>query len=164
MLYENKNYISFALFTNNDNPIIISPNERRFFATECNNSMCNNSEYFNALYEEINSGEYDRAFYDYFMSLNFENYNFIQERPRTLFYERMQELNIPTMAQFLENLIDSNTQKAHFSYSSSNLFSLFNEIPFSLLEDCVGLNFFKKQFLLLLSVESSKLIRNIQAI
>ena len=89
--------------------------------------MCNNPEYFTELYKEIESGEYDRAFYDYFMSLDLENYNFIKERPQTLFYDRMKDLNIPIMAQFLENLIDLNTNKAHLSYSSSKLFSLFNE-------------------------------------
>ena len=68
--YDNKNHIHFCLLTNNEASIKISTSDRRFFATECNNTLCNNNEYFNALYAEIESGEYDRAFYDYFMSLS----------------------------------------------------------------------------------------------
>ena len=67
--YTNKNHISYAFITNNDNPVKISPNERRFFCNECDNSKANNAEYFTALYKEINSEIYDRAFYDYFKSL-----------------------------------------------------------------------------------------------
>ena len=103
--YDNKNHILFCLLTNNEASIKISTSDRRFFATECNNTLCNNNEYFNALYAEIESGEYDRAFYDYFMSLDLENYNFTNERTITALYEIMQELIIPLIARFLEDLI-----------------------------------------------------------
>jgi putative DNA primase/helicase len=125
--YENTNNIGYIYLTNNDNPIKIPFDDRRFCGIESNNSMVNNFEYFNLLNDEIKNGEYDRAFYDYFMNINIENYNFTLNRPLTTFYENMREINIPVIAIFLQNIIDNNYDKETFIIQSSKLFFLFNE-------------------------------------
>ena len=61
------------------------------------------------------------------MSLDLENYNFTNERPTTALYERMQELSIPLIAKFLEDLIELNTNKRLLSYSPTSIFILFTE-------------------------------------
>ena len=50
------------------------------FCNECNNTMANNKDYFIELYQEINSGEYDKAFYNYVMSLDVDNFDFINSQ------------------------------------------------------------------------------------
>jgi putative DNA primase/helicase len=129
--YENTNNIGYIYLTNNDNPIKIPFDDRRFCGIESNNSMVNNYEYFNSLNDEIKSGDYDRAFYDYFMNINIENYNFTLNRPLTTFYENMREINIPIIAKFLEHIIDNNNNNNNnnvdkLTYESSILFKKFN--------------------------------------
>jgi hypothetical protein len=99
--YDNKNHVAYIFLSNNDTPIKVPQNDRRFMGFECNNSICNNFDYFKALREEIDSGIYIRAFYDYLMGLDVKNYDFTNNRPKTKFYNDMQEQNIPLIATFL---------------------------------------------------------------
>jgi len=125
--YKNKNYISYCFLTNNENPVKITPNERRFFCNECSDIKANNKVYFKKLYSEINSKEYDRAFYNYFMEIDIDNFDFINDRPITKFYENIRDMNIPPLAYFLEHIIDVNNDKQNLVYKSSILFELFRE-------------------------------------
>ena len=93
--------------TNNDNPIKVQHDDRRFTGFECISAYANNKEYFTNLYNEINSGIYDKAFYDYFLDIDLSEFDFINKRPITNFYNKMKELNYPTLARFFENIIDS---------------------------------------------------------
>ena len=47
--------------TNNDNPLKITADDRRFCGIECYNAICNDKDYFNALKKEIESGDYDNC-------------------------------------------------------------------------------------------------------
>ena len=76
---------------------------------------------------EINSKEYDRAFYNYFKMLDVDNFDFINDRPLTKFYEDIRDMNIPSIAYFLENIIDHNQNKQITVYKSSQLFDLYKE-------------------------------------
>ena len=40
--YKNTNHISYIFLTNNDNPLKVSADDRRFCGIECNNTICNN--------------------------------------------------------------------------------------------------------------------------
>ena len=61
------------------------------------------------------------------MNINIENYNFISERPLTIFYNNMKEINIPIITKFLQNIIDTNYDKETTIIQSSKLFFLFND-------------------------------------
>ena len=89
--------------------------------------MANNNEYFTLLHNEIYNGEYDKAFYDYFMSIDLENYNFTNNRPITNFYNNMKEINLPIIIKFIENIIDKNTNEEIIKFTASELFSFFND-------------------------------------
>ena len=123
--YKNTNNIGYVFLTNNDNPIKIPHDDRRFTGFECNHIYANNKEYFTNLYNEINSGLYDRAFYDYFLSIDLTSFDFTNSRPITNFYNNMKELNIPILARFFENIID--IYNADCSFTSTELFNKFNE-------------------------------------
>jgi len=43
--YKNTNHISYIFLTNNDNPLKVSADDRRFCGIEFNNDICNNKQY-----------------------------------------------------------------------------------------------------------------------
>lgn len=125
--YENINNIGFIFLTNNDNPIKIPYDDRRFCGIECSGEMANNNDYFSLLHKEITECEYDRAFYDYFMSINLENYNFTNNRPITNFYNNMKEINLPIIVKFFENIIDKSGNEEIIKFTAIELFLFFND-------------------------------------
>jgi hypothetical protein len=124
--YEITNTIGYVFLTNNDNPVKVSPTDRRFMGFECNSEICNNAEYFKPLVDEMEGGKYDRPFYDYLMSFDVKDYDFHKERPNTTFYNNMKEMNIPIIARFFENYIDNTTSPIE-TLKSSSLFAKFND-------------------------------------
>jgi hypothetical protein len=109
--YENKNHITYIMFTNNDNPLKIEVNDRRFVAIKCNDKIANDAEYFNALNKEIKSKKYDRVFYDYLLSIESDNYNFTTNRPETDFNKDLKEMSIPIISKYLETLLFKNADQ-----------------------------------------------------
>ena len=124
--YKNTNHIGFIYLTNNDNPVKVPIDDRRFCGIECNNLICNNKEYFDALRAEINGGKFDKAFYNYLSKIDTNNYDFTNNRPKTNFYNDLQEMNKPTLILFLEQFINKNNDDI-IEVSSTLLFTQFNE-------------------------------------
>ena len=138
--FDNTNNIGYVFFSNQENPIKIDINDRRFQAIQCNNDIANNREYFKALRNEIEGNEKDDiavAFYNYLMSIECDDYDFTGERVKTEFYNDMKEHNIPVLIKFLESEIISNVYKDKISkqiklrekgiYRASLLYEIFNQ-------------------------------------
>jgi hypothetical protein len=125
--YQNKNNIGYGFLTNNDNPVKVSPTDRRFCGIECNNEFANNAEYMKELINEMNSGKYDRAFYNYLLSIDSNDYDFTNNRPITSFYEEMKEMNLPVIAKFLEDLCYEYTNIVESEFTSGNMYNKFND-------------------------------------
>jgi len=118
------NNCSHVVFlTNNDNSIKIETDDRRYAAIECNNDIANNKEYFDNLYNEIESKKFNMCLYKWLLSIDSDNYNFTNNRPKTDLYKDMQSMNIPPLALFLRNIVVRNVEKCQ----SSSLFKRFNE-------------------------------------
>jgi len=126
-IYKNKNHITYIFFTNNDNPIKIDINDRRYLAIKCNDEIANNNEYFTALIAEIKSKIYDRLFYEYLLKLDSDDYDFTNNRPETEFNKDLKEHSIPVIAKFLENLIFEKDKKIEQEYTAIELFDKFND-------------------------------------
>jgi hypothetical protein len=109
--YENKNHITYVMFTNNDNPIKIEVNDRRFICIKSNDKIANDAVYFDALNKEIESKEYNRAFYDYLLSIESDDYNFTTNRPETEFNKDLKEMSIPIISKYLETLLFKNAEQ-----------------------------------------------------
>ena len=122
--YDNTNNIGYIFLTNNDNPLKIPHDDRRFTGIECNFKYANDKDYFSKLYGEINSKKYDKAFYDYFINVDLTDYNFTNERPITSFYNNMKELNTPVLTRFFEHIVNDNKI---YHFTSTELFNKFNE-------------------------------------
>jgi len=65
------NNTSFALASNNEQPVSISPLDRRHFINKCNNQHLGNREYFKTLSEHLNQ-ECADAFYTYLQLCNWD--------------------------------------------------------------------------------------------
>ena len=116
--FDNTNNIGYVFFSNQENPVKIDINDRRFQAIQCNNDIANNREYFKALRNEIEGKEKDDitlSFYNHLMSIECDDYDFTGERVKTEFYNDMKEHNIPVLIKFLESEIISNVYKDKIS-------------------------------------------------
>jgi hypothetical protein len=129
--YKNTNHIGYIFLTNNDNPLKVGVDDRRFCGIECNNKICNNKDYFTALKKEMDSKKYDRAFYEYLLTIDSNEYDFTNNRPKTEFYSDLQELNKPALINFIENVIMDSMKKNKnnkiIEISSSLLYTQYNE-------------------------------------
>ena len=124
--FKNTNNIGYVFATNNDNPLKVPHDDRRFCGFEANNNIANNFEYFKNLIGEMESGDYDRAFYNYLLSLDVETYDFTNNRPITDFYNNMKELNTPVLAKFFQNIIDNNSKESEVKFPASTLYEKYN--------------------------------------
>lgn len=112
--YDNLNNIGYVFLTNNDNPLKIDINDRRFQAIQSNPEIANNREYFKALREEIdgeNKDKISKAFYDYLMSIDCDNFDFTSGRVRTDLYNDIKEHNKPVVISFFEDKIMKNVYR-----------------------------------------------------
>jgi len=121
------NCCSYIFLTNLENPILLPIDDRRFVAINCNNEISNNYDYFKALRNEIDSGTVDRAFYEYLMELDSDNFDF-NDRPKTELYEEMKDAHRDVMIDFLEDLINENKRLdiKNLKLYASDFFELFN--------------------------------------
>jgi putative DNA primase/helicase len=124
--YKNTNNIAYVFLTNNENPLKVPHDDRRFCGIECDNNIANNFEYFKNLNDEINNKSYDRAFYNYLLTIDVDNYDFTNNRPTTNFYNNMKELNTPIIAKFFENMIDKYNSSTLINITASSLYDNFN--------------------------------------
>ena len=125
--YKNTNHIEYVFLTNNDNPLKVPQGDRRFCGIECNNDVCNDKDYFDALRTEIDSGKVDKAFYNYLLSIDVDNYDFTNNRPITKFYNDMKEINIPPIALFLESLVMNNNLNTTYKIESTTLYRQYTD-------------------------------------
>ena len=109
-VFTNKNHITYVMFTNNENPIKIEVNDRRFVCIKCNDKIANDPKYFDALNKEMESKKYDRVFYDYLLSIDSDNYNFTSNRPETEFNKDLKEMSVPILSKYLETLLFKNAK------------------------------------------------------
>lgn len=108
-----KDYTNYALLTNNTISFSIESGDRRITATEANNTIANNKEYFDRLYKYIygkdKNGEYNgksfiAPFFQFLLNRNVESKDWIGTRPTTEYYKTLQEYSISPLVRFFEYL------------------------------------------------------------
>lgn len=123
------NIAGFIFFTNNENALKVSQDDRRTVAIECDNTFRNNTEYFKKILEEIESKIYDKLFYNYLCSLDSDNYDFTNNRPMTDLYANMKDMTKSPIIHYLENLLISHNANniKEMKYKSTDLFNRFQK-------------------------------------
>ena len=84
-------------------------------------------EYFTGLRAELNDGDYDKAFYNFLMSIDCDNYDFTNNRPKPSFYNDIQEFNKPALINLIEHFLIENYKKTNIEISSSQFYTKFND-------------------------------------
>lgn len=116
--YEVPNYVSFIALTNNDNPIPISANDRRFAAFNCDHDKIGDVAYFKQLAEAMEDDEVAAAFYEELMTIKIDIDNFQKARPETDYYKELKRTNIPSYAKYLSKRCDDMLQNDSPCYIS----------------------------------------------
>jgi hypothetical protein len=123
--YDVNNCASYVGLSNNLNAFKIEQEDRRFTAQQCNNSIANNKEYFDDLYNELESGQVDRLFFNFLMARDISNYKFSNNRPNTKLYNDMKEANLSLLIKFLIEFVSEHHEK-EYKIKSSEFFTMFN--------------------------------------
>ena len=111
--YNNTNNIFYVFLTNSNNAVKIEENDRRFCAIESNDKLANNENYFNNLFNELNSEKIDRAFFEYLNNRDISKVNFTNDRPKTNFYNNLKANNIPIVGRYLCEYVDDLESNKH---------------------------------------------------
>jgi hypothetical protein len=121
-----KNNSAWVFTTNNDTAIKISPSDRRFVCFDCNNDICNQLIYFKNLKSAMDNPNVQYAFYNYLKNIDIDNYDFINNRPKTKLYEMMKQSTVPIVIRFLQEYYD-NMENDNDSLPHKELFAMFND-------------------------------------
>ena len=97
----------YIFLSNNNNPVKIPPDDRRFFCIEVGEDSRNDTDFFSKVKKEIDNKEYIKSLYNYFINTDYKNYSFYDNRPDSESYELMRETNIPVLVRFLEDYINN---------------------------------------------------------
>lgn len=119
---EINNYIRYIIFTNNDNCVKISDNDRRYVGFQCGEVQ--SPEYYNLLTKSIMSELCQLKFYKYLMAIDIKNFNFTANRPITAFYNEMRLRNASAELLFIKDLFD---EQQHSVYTTKSFYNMFKE-------------------------------------
>jgi len=106
-----KNYVSFAFLTNNDNSFYLEMSDRRNAGTEGDNSICNDINYFRPLFDNVygldENDEYVNKdligrFFNFLMQRDVSNKDWVNTRPQTEYYKTLKEASLPIIIRFFE--------------------------------------------------------------
>lgn len=120
-------YSRYIFCSNNENPIPIDNNDRRFFAYDVNNSKRGNDEYFKKLSMAFDDNISIACFFDYLKNLPTYNdpIEFQNNRIITNTYIELKRINAPTIVKWLINNIKQNIK--HTNVSVASLYDEYNE-------------------------------------
>lgn len=100
------NYARWIFTSNNDTPVKISADDRRFVIFDCDNSVCGNTQYFKNLAECFNDDEVAYTFYTFLKERDINGFDFLNNRPITEAYKEVKRATIPDAYYFVEFYIE----------------------------------------------------------
>lgn len=112
-----KDYTRNFFCSNNYSGIVrVEPGDRRWFILNADNSLANNTEYFNNFYKNVYNEDTGKHFYHYLANINLSEWNF-RKIPMTELKQSLMEKSLPQFLVFLINyyankkpLDDGNTE------------------------------------------------------
>jgi len=117
------NMMKVIFNTNNDFPIKIGTDDRRFVVADSSGQPVPTMEYFNKLSALKTNHSVLRAFFDTLMELDLDNYDWISNRPKTDAYNDMRLVSMDIELRFLINYI--NEKPSRFEIKCGSLFQEF---------------------------------------
>jgi hypothetical protein len=108
-----RDYTNYALLTNNVISFSVESGDRRITATEGNNAICNDKEYFDKMYSNVygrdKNGEYVgkdfiAPFFHFLLQRKVDSKDWIGSRVKTEYYKTLQDYSISPLVRFFEFL------------------------------------------------------------
>jgi hypothetical protein len=116
--YSTENYARVMITTNNNRPVVIDNNDRRYLCIECKNDNKCNAEYFDPLIQTKNDEKVQRAMFDYLT--NFPLHDFDPERPpMTKWKQELVESNLSAEVGFIRDFIEE--EHPNCEYEDGNI-------------------------------------------
>jgi len=106
-----RNTTGIIFTTNNFDIVKADKNDRRYAFIAMNNSKKNDNEYFKKLFEQMESGKYDKSFYNYLINLDSDNFDFKAERPESEYKKQVNYLNTEPLKRFIIELFNDEKLK-----------------------------------------------------
>jgi hypothetical protein len=124
------NYLRCLFFTNNDFPIKISLDDRRFFMVDCMFERPEKS-YFDDLLISMNNKQVQKLFYEKLIEIETDKVDWIKDRPLTEVYEDMKEVSLDIEQRFIVSYFeDKYDLQSPFAISSKDFFEAFKSFIF----------------------------------
>lgn len=99
-----KNFNRFYFTTNNNNPVKIEQGDRRYFIDDTSSRRIGDKEYFDALIGYYEDECNLKAIYEYLMTVDVSNVNWINDRPTNDAYSSIQAMYVEPTSKFLINI------------------------------------------------------------
>lgn len=103
------NYTKFIMNTNNDYPVKISANDRRFCICDSSHMDIPPKEYFENLFRITNDKNVLRLFYDELMDIDLTTIDWIKDRPITEAFNDIRMASLDVEMRFILDFIDEKT-------------------------------------------------------
>lgn len=122
-----QNFCRFVFSTNNKRAIQCGASERRWVASECDNSRCNDRSYFAPISRAMND-KTARAFYDFLIDRDVSEWD-PTKRPYTRLYRELQAASIPVLSKWMVQLVEIGNDID--DESSGSLYDLYKDWYFT---------------------------------
>lgn len=121
--YTIKNYARLFLYCNNENPVEITEDNRRFWVVKTGEKQ--NSEYYDKLYSNKNNSNILHSIYTYFLKRDLTNFN-IRKFPITKKMNIMQQHNTNPLYYYLHDTYEDETLPSVFVSGKDLFYSVLN--------------------------------------
>jgi len=108
---------NYIFLSNNDWPIKVEQSDRRYFCLELDNCKCGDSDYFDALIEQLNT-DCANIFYNYLLNINISNWKKLKI-PDTGLRNELKINSLPKPIQFLIKCIEGDIDRIILSKDKS---------------------------------------------
>lgn len=99
--YTIRNFARWLFFTNRDIPIKFQPGQRRFWGINADPNNANNKEWLQDIIDIIDDQYALYSFYIYLKNIDIEDFDFINNRPRTRFMKDIEEISQDKITEFI---------------------------------------------------------------
>lgn len=120
------NFNRFIFTTNNNAPVPIEMNDRRYFVFDTSSEKMGDAEYFNQYIKYIEEPTNQRAIYEFLMARPIDHINWAMDRPMNEATMELKALSISDVDMFFINICRLCPSKT-LSWTSSQLYSMFVE-------------------------------------
>lgn len=112
---QTRNFGRYFMLTNNETPVKITKEDRRFVVFECSDEKKGNREYFTKLMNAFKNKAVCKKFYEELKGRDIEGFDFYNSRPITKIYKDIQEMTKSKVDLFLEWICEEERKEYHMT-------------------------------------------------